>query len=109
MKVSGDPIFLTMCKQFDVPAPTCEFEFDPKRKWRFDYSWKVPYSSIWVALEVEGGAWTRGRHTRGKGFESDISKYNSALLLGWRVLRCTPDTLRTMATIEMIRTLLGRK
>lgn len=66
-----------------------EFRFHPSRRWRFDYAW--PQHKI--ALEVEGGAYTKGRHTRGKGFVNDMDKYNQALQLGWKVIRVTPQQL----------------
>lgn len=66
-----------------------EYRFDPIRHWRFD--WALP--SHKVALEVEGGAFSRGRHTRGAGFVKDMEKYNAATLAGWKVLRVTPDQL----------------
>lgn len=76
-----------------------EFRFHPERKWRFDYA--LPAHKI--ALEVEGGVWTQGRHTRGQGFLGDVEKYNAAALLGWRVFRTTPSALYSRATIEMLR------
>ena len=69
--------------------PELEFKFHPKRRWRFDLA--LPQHM--VAIEIEGGVWTNGRHVRGKGFLSDIEKYNEAAVLGWRVLRFTPDML----------------
>ncbi|WP_139121780.1 PDDEXK family nuclease [Piscirickettsia litoralis] len=64
-----------------------EYRFHPKRRWRFDFAMPV-YK---LAVEVEGGAYSQGRHTRGKGFEADCEKYNAAAELGWRVLRYTPQ------------------
>lgn len=72
-----------------IPAPIREHVFAPPRKWRFDLCWLKEK----VALEIEGGVWTQGRHTRGKGFIKDIEKYNMATAMGWKVLRCTPDQL----------------
>lgn len=66
-----------------------EHRFHETRKWRFDYA--VP--SLRIALEVEGGVWTGGRHTSASGFLRDMEKYNEAELNGWVVLRCTPKTL----------------
>lgn len=66
-----------------------EHRFHPKRMWRFD----VAIPEIKLAIEVEGGVWIHGRHTRGSGFINDMEKYNSATSLGWRLLRCTPDHL----------------
>lgn len=79
--------------------PVPEFRFHPTRKWRFDFAW--PERGL--ALEVEGGAWTSGRHTRGKGFVSDLEKYNAAVLMGWRVLRCTPKQLKSGEIFEVIK------
>ena len=66
-----------------------EHRFHDTRKWRFDYA--IPH--LRIALEVEGGVWTGGRHTSAKGFLRDMDKYNEAALNGWIVLRCTPKTL----------------
>jgi hypothetical protein len=56
-----------------------------------------------VALEVEGGIWTGGRHTRGSGFMKDMEKYNEATLLGWRVLRCTPRQVKSGEVFELLK------
>jgi hypothetical protein len=53
-----------------VPAPEAEFKFAPDRKWRFDFCW----SPQRIALEVDGGIWVGGRHTRGSGFAKDMEK-----------------------------------
>jgi len=64
-----------------------EHRFHATRRWRFDYAWIAHL----LALEVEGGIWTRGRHTRGAGYQKDIEKYNAAALAGWRVLRISRE------------------
>lgn len=64
---------------------TREHRFHPKRRWRFDFCW--PDQKL--AVEVEGGTWGGGRHTRGAGYEADCEKYAEAMCLGWRVLRVT--------------------
>lgn len=76
-----------------------EYRFHPSRKWRFDYS--IP--SIRMAIEIEGGVWTGGRHISPKGFLGDIEKYNEAALLGWCLIRTTPAELLSGATIELIK------
>lgn len=85
---------------FEATEYTCvvEFMFHPTRKWRFDYA--IPAAQ--VAIEVEGGAYTQGRHTRGRGFEADMEKYNTAEAMGWHVLRVTPDRLCAPKTIELV-------
>ena len=83
-------MFKAICRAAGLPEPMPEFMFC-ERKWRFDWAWPTER----IALEVEGGAWTGGRHTRGKGFLGDIEKYNRAQLDGWMVLRVIPGRLVT--------------
>ena len=68
-----------------------EYRFHKDRKWRFDYALIQPYGHsklpLGMAIEIEGGLHTRGRHVRPKGYEGDLEKYNTATLMGWRVLR----------------------
>ncbi|MCB0041798.1 MAG: hypothetical protein KDE23_19075 [Caldilinea sp.] len=58
--------------------------------WRFD---RADLGSQ-VAVELEGGTWTQGRHVRPEGFAGDCAKYNAAALAGWLVIRLTGDMLR---------------
>lgn len=83
--LSADMMIPLICRAESLPKPVAEFRFHPTRKWRFDWCW--PDQKF--ALELEGGVYANGRHTRGKGYENDCRKYNSALLLGWKVLRVT--------------------
>lgn len=92
--------FTTLCRSDLHVECVKEFRFHPERRWRFDYA--IPSHKI--AVEVEGGVWTGGRHTSPKGFLNDMEKYNAAALLGWRVFRYVPDTLHTTATLQMLRT-----
>lgn len=75
-----------------------EFKFHPERRWRFDFAW--PENK--VAMEIEGGVWSRGRHTRGSGFVKDIEKYNAAASLGWRVFRFTPQQVQRLEYVPVI-------
>jgi very-short-patch-repair endonuclease len=97
--VSADPLFLALVKRATLPAPVAEYRFAPPRRWRLDYAWP----DARLALEVEGGVWTRGRHTRGSGFVKDMEKYNELAARGWRLLRVTPDLLATLSTVELLR------
>ena len=97
------PLFLKLLAKNRLPEPTPEHRFDSARKWRFDFA----FVAHKVALEVEGGVFTGGRHTRGTGFLGDMEKYNAATLQGWRVLRVTPSTLCTSATFDMLKVALG--
>lgn len=75
-----------------------ELRFHPTRKWRFD----LAQPGILLAVEVEGGVFVAGRHTRGKSFEADCEKYAEALILGWDVLRVTPDQVRRGEALSWI-------
>jgi len=69
-------------------APSREHRFC-ERKWRWDYAWP----DAMLALDIQGGVWTAGRHTRGEGYSGDCEKQAEAVLRGWRVLRCTPGQI----------------
>lgn len=92
-------VFTVICKTDLHVECVKEFRFHPKRLWRFDYA--IPLHKI--ALEVEGGVWTGGRHTSPKGFLGDMEKYNTATLMGWRVFRTTPDELYRLNTLNMLK------
>lgn len=66
-----------------------EYQFHPTRKWRFDFA--LPDRLL--AIEVEGGTKGISRHTTHEGFSKDCSKYNSAAMLDWAVLRYTPQMI----------------
>lgn len=72
------------------PSPLQEHLFHDTRKWRFDFAWP----RYRVAVEIEGGVFTQGRHTRSTGFIADCAKYNAAALHGWLVLRYTGQDLQ---------------
>jgi hypothetical protein len=88
-----------------VPEPEPEYRFHTQRRWRFDYAWPAKL----VSIEIEGGTWTKGAHTRGKHFEGDCQKYNEAALAGWLVLRVTTDMVRDGRAIAFIERALGER
>ena len=92
-------LFTSICKADLGVECVKEYKFCPTRRWRYDYA--IPEYKI--ALEVEGGVWTGGRHTSSVGFLKDIEKYNTGALLGWRIFRTVPDELYTKKTIDLIK------
>lgn len=98
-------LFLALCRTNGLPTPAMEHRFYDGRRWRFDYAWPEHR----IALEVEGGVWTGGRHTRGAGFLADMEKYNMAAVTGWAVLRTTPDKLETLSTIDLIAAAIAER
>jgi hypothetical protein len=96
-------VFSEACIEHGLREPVAELRFAPPRKWAFDWAWPEANGGKGVALEVEGGVWTGGRHTRGAGFLKDVEKYNRAALMGWKVLRCTPKDISTGKVFELLR------
>jgi hypothetical protein len=68
------------------------------KDWRFDFC--LPQYRI--AIEVEGGGWTGGRHTTGTGFDEDLQKYDAAVRLGWTVYRCSPAMVKSGKALETV-------
>lgn len=65
-----------------------EVKFDKNRKWRLDYLLCPLPPKPWnQAIEIDGGVYSQGRHTRGKGFEADLEKMNAAVAQGYKVYR----------------------
>jgi very-short-patch-repair endonuclease len=85
-----------------LPVAVREYRFHAKRRWKFDFAWP----DRMVALEIEGGTWTNGRHTRGLGFTADCEKYNEACTMGWKIIRVTGDQVRNGKAVEWITKLL---
>jgi very-short-patch-repair endonuclease len=77
----------------DLPGWQREVPVRIGRKWRFDFA----HPKILLALEVEGQV-----HKIGTRFDSDVDKYNEAMLDGWRVLRVTPEMVRDGRALELV-------
>lgn len=82
-----------------LPEPVREYRFAPPRRWRVDFAWP----NVALLVEVEGGHWTGGRHTRGAGFDKDCEKYNEAGLLAWRLIRVTSTHIKSGQAVEWIK------
>lgn len=81
-----------------------EFKFCDDRKWRADFY----ITGTKLLIEVEGGIWSNGRHTRGKGYLGDMEKYNAATVLGYQVLRFSTEQVKSGKAIKAIMDLLGK-
>lgn len=79
-----------------------EFRFCSTRRWRADFH----LTGKMVLVEVEGGIWSGGRHTRGKGYIGDMEKYNVAQSLGYRVLRFSTEQVTSGLAVKQIEELL---
>lgn len=98
----GESLLATQLKALRI-AFEQEFKFHPKRKWRADFH----LVEKMILVEVEGGIWSGGRHTRGKGYLGDMEKYNAATVMGYRVIRFSTEQVKSGLAIQQIETMVG--
>ncbi|WP_288398441.1 DUF559 domain-containing protein [uncultured Acinetobacter sp.] len=79
-----------------------EYKFHPERNWRADFL----ITGTKILIEVEGGIWSGGRHTRAKGYLGDMEKYNAAAILGFKVLRFDTQQVKSGLAIKQIENLV---
>lgn len=82
-----------------------EYKFHQTRKWRADFL----ITGTKILIEVEGGIWSGGRHTRGKGYIGDMEKYNSAAMMGFTVLRFSTEQVKSGMALKQIELLIKGK
>lgn len=75
--------FEALWTRWDGPELEREYKFSPARRWRADYA----HPASMTLIELEGGIYSGGRHSRASGYLGDIEKYNAAAMLGYTVLR----------------------
>ena len=76
-----------------------EYKFHGERRWRFDCA--LP--DIKVAIEIDGGIWrgTKGAHGGG-GAIRDREKDFEAVMLGWTVIRLSPQQAREWLCVRRL-------
>lgn len=89
---------------YRIPQPVAEYKFCPDRKWRFDFA----FPKLRLAVEIEGGLFTGGRHSRPLGYIADMEKYNMASELGWTLLRYRPRKIDYEQIKRTVDLLTGR-
>lgn len=80
-----------------------EYEFYPTRNWKVDFA----FVDLKIAIEIEGGVFSGGRHVRGVGFTKDCEKYNELSLMGWCLLRFTSAHMDSGYALWMVCRALG--
>ena len=91
-------LVLQLWQQRGLPAAVAEHEFCAGRKWRFDFA----FPNHRVAVEVQGGLFTGGRHTRGLALVKEYEKWRAAAVLGWRILPCIPQQIYSTAFADEV-------
>lgn len=103
--VSVEDELAQQCRLAGLPPCEREARLIPGRRFRTDLAWVAER----LAVEVDGGLYTQGRHTTGAGAEADMEK--AALLIGqgWRVLRVSPRHVRNGQAVAWITAALGAR
>ena len=114
-----EDLLLMQIKAMGIPHPEQEYRFAAQhvgmgrairkrlllaglKDWRFDFCWP----DLMFAVEVEGGIFVNGRHTRGAGFEGDMEKYHHAQRLGYTVYRCGSALIKSGKSVQLIDTII---
>ncbi|QMV32383.1 hypothetical protein 8G_00065 [Ralstonia phage Hyacinthe] len=100
----GEETFALHLRAAGIEGFEREYRFAAPRRWRLDFA----DPARMLAVEVEGGTFSGGRHTRGTGFAADCIKYSTAAVMGWRVLRFTTDQVKGGMALEMLRQAIER-
>lgn len=80
-----------------------EYRAIPTRQWR----WDIAFVDQRLLIEVDGGGWTQGKHSREPGMSADSTKQNTAVIADWRCLRFTPSMIDSGEAVETIRKALA--
>jgi len=86
-------------KNCGLPECTFEHKFHKTRKWRFD----MAFLEDMIAIEVQGGVFSGGRHSRGAGMRKDYEKHNQAVLYGWRMIYVLPEQVLKADLVNLIK------
>lgn len=105
----GEEEFVLQLRALRLPPPEREFRFHPNRAFRFDFAWpKLPCGRR-LAVEIEGGIHNGGRHVRPQGYTRDLEKYNSAVALGWTLLRFSSSMVFDGQAVQAVQAWLNDK
>ncbi len=82
-----------------------EYKFCPDRRWRADFK----IAGRMILVEIEGGIWSGGRHTRGHGYQSDCEKYNWATANGYQVIRGTTKQVKDGSLLKTVLMMIEKE
>lgn len=88
-----------LIEQCQVWGPVAELQFAKPRRWRID----VAFPLHLLAVEIDGGVWSRGRHSRGAGMLADMEKTAALAARGWRLIRCSPQHVADGTALAWVR------
>ena len=111
MTSPAEQLLAVQLEQAGIPFER-EYRFAPPRRWRADFKIGLVIARHdWVdrriLIEIDGGGYVAGRHSRGTGIEKDAEKQSAAAILGYRVVRVTPKQVEDGRALSWIRQALG--
>lgn len=81
-------------------APLFEREYRLCQERRFRADFYFPTSQL--VVEVDGGGWINGRHSRGNGMDSDAEKSAIIAKMPARLMRVTPKFVKNGHAVQWI-------
>lgn len=96
-------MLLTRLEREGLPLGLPQYPVVTGRQFKFDRAWPEQR----VAVEIQGGLWVNGAHSRGSGVERDCLKLSMAAALGWRVLPISKQMIKSGEAVNLIAQALG--
>lgn len=96
-------MLLVRIERAGLPSGHGQARIIPGRGFLFDRVWP----SRRVAVEVQGGLYINGAHSRGSGIERDCLKASMAAAHGWRVLPVSKAMIESGDAVRLIAQALG--
>ena len=94
-------LLLHQIRCLKLPKPQRNYKFHPTRKLELDFAWP----DLMLAVEVQGGTYSGGKHARGVGYTNDCRKMGEAMALGWVIYWCDTVLVRNGEAIQVIEKL----
>lgn len=104
-KPGPEDIFWMQLQEARLTGFERQVRFHPVRRWAFDFA----DERLGLAVEIDGGVFTRGGHTRGAAYSRDRVRDAEAMLLGWRVARFTTGQVTDGTAIKYVVELCRQK
>lgn len=97
-----EDIFAAQLDAVGLDGYVREYQAIPGRRYRFDFCWVKER----LAVEIQGGTYSRGAHARPLGIKRDYEKGNLAVQFGWRVLQFDADMVKSGQALEFTEKML---
>ena len=97
-----EDIFAAQLDAVGLDGYVREYQAIPGRRFRFDFCWVKER----LAVEINGGTYSRGAHARPLGIKRDYEKGNLAVQFGWRVLQFDADMVKSGQALDFTEKML---